>query len=151
MVGLYEYFAAPDDTAAAAAVRCDAASLGLPSIGLVIGIDPALQMARLESLLRGIENGLVIGEPRWCVPVTSLKRGRGPWIVTITDGLCESLAAADDTALAQTVWLWARTQPLSVTELARRENALADFLSDFADLAREARASDRHLYCWMSL
>ncbi|MFE9328924.1 hypothetical protein ACIHDR_49280 [Nocardia sp. NPDC052278] len=80
---LYEYFAAADDAAAAAAVRCDAPSLGMPSLGLVTGLDPAVHMAILESLLRRIDYEQVIDQPRWCDPVTVRLELERPAFVTI--------------------------------------------------------------------
>ncbi|MEC3920357.1 hypothetical protein [Nocardia sp. CDC160] len=150
MIEVYEYFAATDDIAAAAAIRCEAASLGLPSIGMVVGIDPVLQLARLESLLRGVDFEVVVGGPRWCVPIASLERSRGPSVVTVTDCLRNSLAAVDDPTFRRTAELWARARRSGTTNVDCRVPALAGFLCDLVRLAREAAASDRHLYCWMS-
>ncbi|MCU1643813.1 MAG: hypothetical protein JWN03_4088 [Nocardia sp.] len=151
MTGLYEYFAAPDDAAAAAAARCDALSLGLPSLGLIAGIDPAVQIGRLESLMRRIDFDQVLGQPRWCDLITSINLRTGPWVVTVTETLRESLADADESTIERTAAIWARGQEFSCNDILCLAESLAKFLFDFAALAREAKAESRQLYCWMSL
>lgn len=110
MISLYEYFAATDDATAAAAIQCAAASLGLPAIGMVTSINPALHMAKLESLLRRVDYDRVLDDPRWCAPLISITPGNGPRVVTITESLRDCLAVADSSSLAEAVTLWTHTR-----------------------------------------
>ncbi|MEC3920346.1 hypothetical protein [Nocardia sp. CDC160] len=150
MTSLYEYFAAPDDLAAAATVRSDAVSLGLPSLGLITGIDPAVQIGRVESLLRRIDFDEVLSQPRWCELLTSIGPNAGPWVVTVTDTLLQSLAEAGQSELERTAALWARSHEFSCNDILCLAESLATFLFDLAALARTARTESRQLYCWMS-
>ncbi|WP_331723100.1 hypothetical protein [Nocardia sp. NBC_00511] len=151
MISLYEYFAATDDATAAAAIQCAAASLGLPAIGMVTSINPALHMAKLESLLRRVDYDRVLDDPRWCAPLISITPGNGPRVVTITESLRDCLAVADSSSLAEAVTLWTHTRWQDAGKFAGREARLADFLDELAGLAREAASSTQQLYCWMSM
>lgn len=142
---LYDYFAAADDHTAAATLQHS------PDPGrfdvLIGGIEPAVQLATLEALLRGVEYEQVAADPRQCA-LLSEPADQSRWVVTLTDTLRDALADAVPDHLARTAATWSQTEEFRGHGEA---DLLGDFLIHFADLARTARGRGHHLYCWVSL
>lgn len=143
---LYDYFAADDDAAAAATLEHSPDPERFDVLD-VRGIEPAVQLATLEALLRGIGYDQVAADPRHCA-LLSDPRGEERWVVTLTDTLRDALANADTEHLAKTAIAWSTTEEFRGHGDA---DLLSDFLDRFATLARTARGRGQHLYCWMSL
>jgi hypothetical protein len=148
---LYEYFRAADAGAAAEPVRPDWAGPFRPPAGRTAfdglptkGIDPAVMVAKLVGLVRGLG---------WSMDLVSLN------LVTSTDGH-EQLVLALDDAARDTL---ADIPPDAASDLGARwaeieefsgevdPEALAGFIVDLAALAGRARAAGEHLYCWACL
>lgn len=146
MGNLYDYFAVADDHSAVATLEHgpDPERFEVLDGG---GIEPAVQLGRLEALLRDIGYEAVAADPRQCTLLGSTG-DEGPWVVTLTDTLRDALADADADHLARTAVPWSRTEEFYGDGDA---DLLGDFLNRFADLARDARDRGHHLYCWMSL
>lgn len=153
MGNLYDYFAAPDDRAAASTFDL----LGGPSAGgfdtlETKGIDPTVQLGTLEELLTGRSYEEVADDPRQSAEIGPAPKAGGDaaehGVVTLTDSLAAALADADRERLAEVAVPWSRTDEFwgdTDPEL------LTDFLVRFADLARRARDRGHRLYCWWSL
>lgn len=143
---LYDFFAAVDDDAAAETLD-NAPDPARYDVLDAKGIDPGVQVARLEALLCDVEYVQVTADSRHCALVTD-PESESRWVVTLTDSLRDALARATADDLARAAVAWSQTE-----EFQGRGNAveLADFLDRFQRLARGAREKDLHLYCWMSL
>lgn len=141
---LYDYFAADDDATAAATFEHSPNPERFAVLD-VRGIEPAVQLATLESLLRGIDYEQVAADPRQCALLTD-PHSEERWVVTLTDTLRDALADADQ--LAHTAIAWSATEEFRGQGDA---DLLGDFLNRFATLARTARSRGQRLYCWISL
>lgn len=67
-------------------------------------------------------------------------------MLTITDSLAAALANASDERLAEVAVPWSQTEEF--WGQADPEE-LAEFLRDFASLARGAEEAGQRLYCWL--
>lgn len=143
---LYDYFAADDDAAAAATLEYSPDPERFDVLDAK-GIEPAVQLATLESLLRGIDYEQVAAHPRQCA-LLSDPHSEDRWVVTLTDTLRDALADANAEQLVQAATTWSTTEEFRGYGDA---DLLADFLQRFAALARTARDRGQRLYCWMSL
>jgi hypothetical protein len=143
---LYDYFAADDDAAAAATLEHSPDPEHFDVLD-VRGVEPTVQLATLESLLRGIDYEQVAADPRQCA-LLSDPHSEDRWVVTLTDTLRDTLADANAGQLAQAATAWSATEEFHGHGDA---DLLADFLHRFAALAHTARDRGQHLYCWMSL
>lgn len=146
MGNLYDYFSAPDDQTAAATLEGspDPERFDVMSAG---GIDPAVQLGTLESLLRAVPYEQVMAS-RGQGMLVSDPNSDSNWVIRLTDTLRDALAAATPGQLAEVAVPWSQTD-----EFWGRGDAdlLASVLGDFAGLAQRARARGDHLYCWVSL
>ncbi|MEV8099707.1 hypothetical protein [Kitasatospora sp. NPDC085879] len=127
---IYEYFAAPDDRAAASAYEGGPEAAGLPWFW-VKGVDPAVDLAPLVALVDGALDGEVrlVSDPEsdWC------------WVMALPDGLGVALAAAGAGRRAEAAAAWARVLG------GRGElSGLPGFLERLAGLGRLA---GWQLYC----
>ena len=143
---LYDYFAAADDQTAAAVLE-DSPDPGRFDVLDVKGIEPAVQLAMLEALLRGVDYEQVAASPRQCM-LLSNPTEQSRWVVTLTDTLRDALADASPSQLAGTAVPWSVTEEFFGQGDA---DLLGDFLTRFAELALTARNRGDHLYCWVSL
>jgi hypothetical protein len=143
---LIDYFVAADDTVAA---RVVAGSGGPESIGFdtlyAKGIDPAVTLGTLESIMTGCSYDAVTDQPRHCHPITDASQEA--FVVTVTDTMRDALAHADAGHLSTTAHTWARTDELR--GVAAED--LLKLLEAFAALARRAVEHGQRLYCWWSL
>ena len=143
---LYDYFAADDDVTAAAAFEHSPDPERFAVLD-VRGIEPAVQLATLESLLCGIDYEKVAANPRQCALLSDPRSGE-QWVGTLTDTLRDALAEADTDQLAHTAIAWSATEEFRGQGDA---DLLGDFLNRFATLARTTRRRGQRQYCWMSL
>ncbi|MGY6657087.1 hypothetical protein ACXIZN_33490 [Amycolatopsis sp. TRM77291] len=141
---LFDYFAAPDDDAAATTIDLvggpDEASF--PTVALK-GVDPFVQLGTLESLLTGVDYEVVI--EREIAPVTMAGEGTR-LVVALTAELSAALADADEARLNEVAEPWSRTEEFG----GQADPAdLATMLTGLAELARNARTRGDRLYCWV--
>ncbi|MGW1404664.1 hypothetical protein [Streptomyces sp. NPDC002403] len=148
MGNLYDYFSAPDDPTALAAFGRGIEEAGLPLLP-VKGIDPYVQLGQAESMLTGTPYDDVTSLPRFNRLLSS-PEDESRWLVTLTDGLRDALAAARPGGFAAVAATWSHIEEFG-GDVPPGE--LADFLANLADLAEEARArpEPHRLYCLMSL
>ncbi|MDX8145394.1 hypothetical protein SK854_25010 [Lentzea sp. BCCO 10_0061] len=139
---LYDYFVASSDELAAAAI--DGGPVGLFRTVETKSLDPAVVMGQLEELLTGRSYDDVSEDPRWGDALV-MKHDGEVLVLTVTDGLRDGLAAADD--LAGTAVAWAKIEELQGFDPV----VLADLLQQLQALAVEAVKNGERLYCWASL
>lgn len=146
MAILCDYFAAPNDEAAARVLDLDGgptSAPGHPSVQLA-GIEPIVTMQTLEELLTGRSEDEVMENPR---QGEILADGpSGAMVVAITGELQSALAGADDETLRRVAADWATTEELDGSD----PEDLIGALIDLADLARSAADRGNALYCWLS-
>jgi hypothetical protein len=134
-----EYFAAASDKAAAAFLASGPGDDGVPAPDL----DPAVVLANLESILTGVDEDVVLDNPR----LADLVEDSGNLsVVTVTDELRDALVVASSDDLADATESLAEMEELEGAEPDEVNTAL----EGLAELAREATATNLHLYCWLS-
>lgn len=141
---LFDYFAAPDNDAAAATIDLvgGPSEASLPTVQLK-GVDPFVQLGTLESLLTGVGYDTVIG--RSIEPVAMADDG-ALLVVALTEELATTLSDADEARLREVAEPWSRTEEFG----GEADPAdLADVLTGLAELARDAKTQGDHLYCWV--
>ncbi len=143
---LIDYFTAPSDTDAA---RVHLGSGGPATLGFdtvsAKGIDPAVALGNLESIMTDRPYEEVVNRSRQCDLLTDDEEDA--LVVTVTDTLRDALAAAHDERRRHTAEQWAATEELAHTT----PEMLADFLGQFATLASSASERGHHHYCWWAL
>ncbi|AJE39156.1 hypothetical protein [Streptomyces nodosus] len=145
MGNLYDYFAAADDTAAAALFTDGPGSDPFGTVGLK-GVDPDLLLGTIEARLSGLPPEEVETDPRF-TRLLSDPGHESSWLVTLTDRLRDSLATASAARLHDAAAAWASSEG----EPAEQAALTADFLDRLAALSRHARKKRYGLYCRMSL
>ncbi len=140
MAVLYDYFAAPSDDAAATALE-EGPRDQFPTVETKF-IDPLVVMGQLEELLTGRPYDEVVADPRWADDVAKEHDDGGLLVITVTDGLRDGLAAADD--LDEVAVRWAGIEELEGFDAA----VLAEVLHELKALAVEAGKNGERLYCW---
>jgi hypothetical protein len=143
-VPLIDYFTATDDATAASTVDDGPGAAGFETLPAK-GIDPYDALGALESLLTGRAYDEIRGDPRQCQRLTDTSEDA--FVVTVTDTLRDSLAAAGDDRLDGVAREWAGTDGLAGVDAA----VLGQALRLFAALAKRAIDTDGHLYCWWAL
>jgi hypothetical protein len=113
----------------------------------VQGIDPIVQMGTLEALLTGEPYDAIAGRPRAGHVVADRDQGAA-LVVTLTDELLAALAAARQDQIVAAAAPWSQDEEFYGQADPR---ALADFLLELADLARQADRRGERLYCWICL
>lgn len=175
---LYDYFAAASDELAAAAIDLDGGPRGgerypaelLAAIGTgdreailrltrarvrmsehglsvlsVKGIDPVAQMGTLESLLTGVDTNTIFAGPRSGLDVADRDDGHR-LVLALSDELQQALAQATTEQLDALAVPWSHTEEFFGSG---DSTALAHFLRELAQLAREGRDRGHRLYCWV--
>jgi hypothetical protein len=139
---LFDYFSAPDDGVAVTAMETGPKAVGLPTV-LAKRVDPYQHMGSLESLLTGVAYDEVVTQDRFSNPLGD-SEVEGEWLITLTDVLRDTLAAATPEMLVEVALPWAHDE-----ELARTVEPadLSSFLTRLTDMARAAHAHSHRLYC----
>lgn len=161
---LTDYFRAPDDaTVLRALTRTRGGSPLTPDPPLFDGIeakslDPTLTLALLIAAIREVpwSVDLIDDTPVWPTtppptpdnpPSDEDPWSTGPWTTALPPHVRDTLATLPDTALPAAVTRWSQAEELHGTTPA----ALLPLARNFVSLARQARAADEQLYCWMCL
>jgi hypothetical protein len=144
-----DYFSAADDQAAVAVLD----TLGGPSqasldVVELKNLDPVICMAQLEAIMAGCSYEEARQRPR-SGKLLSSPEAESAFVVSVSDTLCELLAAATEDDLAQAAELWSQTEELRM--MRADAETMAGVLADLAGLARRAQASSQRLYCWLAL
>jgi hypothetical protein len=145
---LFDYFAAPSDERAGETIDVNGGpgQAGLPVVP-VKGIDPVVQLGKLESLLTGADYEAVVASPRCGHPVAIRDEGE-LLVLTITDELQDALADASPEQLDAVAVPWSQIEEFPGDV---RSAGLASFLAELAQLARGALENGDRLYCWTCL
>ena len=139
MSQLIEYFAAANDRAAAAVVDKGPGDDGVSAPNL----DPAVVLANLESLLTGVDEDVILDNPR----LADLVADDGDLgVYTVTDELREALATSDSDQLGDTVESLGDIEELDGAD----PEVILGELEELAELARRAQDANQRLYCWVS-
>ena len=111
------------------------------------GIEPVVQMGKLEALLTSCQYNVLAGRPR-AGHLVAEGGQEGPWVVTLTDEIQAALGAASPERIAAVAHPWSEGE-----EFYGRGDpeSLAAFLLELAGLARQASQRGERLYCWMCL
>jgi hypothetical protein len=143
---LTDYFIAADDDAARTAVTLGPISAEFVTVEAK-NLDPVVTLGTFAAILTGRDYDEVTADPRHGQAITDTGPAADSFVITVPDDLRDALAAADDDLLVRTAREWAGTEELAVF----RPASLAGFTKELAALARDARASGHHLYCWWAL
>lgn len=141
---LFDYFAAPDNDAAATPIDLVGGPAEAPFQTVAFkGVDPLVQLGTLESLLTGVDYETIL--ERDIDPIAMAGDGER-LVVAMTDGLSAALSDADEARLREVAEPWSRTE-----EFGGRADPtdLAIALTGLADLARTATTRGDRLYCWV--
>jgi hypothetical protein len=111
------------------------------------GIEPVVQMGTLEALLTGRTYDDVMAEHPGGREV-AVNDGGERLVMRLSDELSEALADATENALAAAAVPWAQTEEFWGQG---DPQILERFLRNLAGLARQARDTDRRLYCWLCI
>ena len=108
-----------------------------------------VQLAELDAVVTETPADRLIEETDdWIVKQADDEEG--PWVFRARPRLVERLAEAAEPDLDRIAEEWAASEEMEVEDEDDRR-ALRELISGVADLAREARATGRDLYLWVSL
>ncbi len=140
---IVEFFAAPDDRAAAGVV--DGGPEGRFEMAQYGNFIPDLAMMEWEVIFTGgsLDGVLASGGPRI---VADPGRGSGPAVIAAPVALAAALAAADERRLAEAGERWAQLGAEDGEEID--PVTASELLSEVAGLARIAAQRGHQLYCW---
>ena len=140
---LSDYFSAPSDEAAASVVADLLSDTGYDVLEMN-NLFPDYHLLPVEVFLTGRSTEAVKDGPRHCKLLASVDDYQVV-VVTVSDELTASLAAASSEQLAEAAESWAQFEDFRGSDTS----GLAGFLGDLASLARRATARNEHLYCKM--
>ncbi|MFJ8961254.1 hypothetical protein ACIRG5_17875 [Lentzea sp. NPDC102401] len=138
---LYDYFAAPSDELAAATIDDGPVSSPFRTVETK-SLDPVVVMGQLEELLTGRPYDDVFEDPR-CGDDLAIEDDGERLVLTVTDGLRDALAGADE--LTDVAVAWAKIEELNGFDPV----VLAEILRELQALAAEAVKNEERLYCWV--
>lgn len=153
---LTDYFSAPSDEAAAAAldrVGGPAQPTGGPSPLPPFdtfeskSLDPFVIMGKLEEALTGQAYEVITADPQHGRLLAQGDDTDGPWVIHVSSPLQAALALADADTLARAAVRWVRAEELG----GASPESMAWVLDGLSGLARRATAKGEHLYCWVCL
>lgn len=141
---LSDYFSAPSDEEAVRAVTKVLSELPYDVLQTK-GLIPEYHLVPVEAFLRGCSVEAVEAGSRHGKVLASVDDGQ-VMVMTVSDELTASLAAASSEQIADAAESWSHFEDFQGTDTSR----LSVVLGDLADLARRAIARGEHLYCKIS-
>lgn len=138
---LSDYFSAPSDQAAAHAVT-EILSTSSYDVIQMKGLSPNYHLVPVEVFLTGRSTEEIKESPRHGRHLASVDDHQVV-VVTVSDELMASLAAASSQQLAEAAESWSRFEDFQGSDTS----GLVDFLGELASLAQRATAKKEHLYC----
>jgi hypothetical protein len=142
---LSDYFSAPSDEAAARVIDDDVDLREPPYDVLQMkNLIPEYHLAPVEAFLTGRSAEAVKENPRNGMLLAQAEDYQVV-VVTVSDELTASLAAASSERLAEAAESWSHFEDFQGTDTS----GLVGFLGDLASLARRAMARYEHLYCML--
>ena len=139
---MFDYFAAPDDAAAAPVIERgpDGSFETVPT-----GIDPVVLLGQLEELLGGRSFEELLEDPRAGGKVEM--RGEGELLVlSISEETRDVLAAAGDADLGSVAREWSEAEEFYG---GGDPAELEPIIRELSGLARQTREAGHGLYCWV--
>ena len=148
---LCDYFSAASDDAAAAVIDVlggprAASDRGFDVVELK-GIEPFVQLGKLEGLLTGVDYESVTENPRWGHAIAVRHDGE-LLVVSLTDEVQAALAGASESQLREVAVPWSQGEEFWGQG---EPSDLAEVLIELAALAGVATARRERLYCWVSV
>lgn len=111
------------------------------------GIEPVVQLGKLEGLLTGRTFLEVLEESKVNKPL-AMRDGGEVQVFKLSGTLTQALSEASADDLARVAQPWAQIEEFGGWA---DPTILADFLTRLAELARHGREQQEGLYCWFSL
>ncbi|TYB39590.1 hypothetical protein FXF50_04160 [Micromonospora sp. AP08] len=151
---LYDYFRAADDAAAVRLMdELDGGPVAVSGDGGAVdaidlkGIDPAVILGQLVSLVRGVdwEVDTIVSGLLW-----SGDEQEGPWLMSIDCATRDTLASIDDAQVRELSARWGRIEELAWGG-PPADDEMRPVIEQIAALARRARNAGDNLYCWCCL
>lgn len=146
---LFEYFGASTDEMAVSVIDRGPLSASVPVLDAarVSGIDPVVQMGKLESILTGTPYEEVRSARR-AGNVLAVRGDGELLVVKLSCTLQAALAGLDDDHLPSVAAQWGETEEFQLGGPQAQEG-LRSALGELAGLARRASAAEQQLYCWV--
>ena len=135
----YWYFVASDDAVAARLI--DSGPDG--DSCQVNHVDPAVDLGNLQALLTAVAYDDLDDDDRRGGLVASADNYER-LVMSVTDGLRDVLAVADDARVDDVASAWVATEELAGAAIGD----MASVIRELAALSRHAKESGQHLYCW---
>jgi hypothetical protein len=126
-------------------VQPTAPPVEVPSV-TVVSVDP-VKLGTLEASITGADYEQVAEDGRLS-EVTSAVGDEGPWLMPVRGELRDALAGLSEAEVAAVAQRWAATEEWEGDPMA---DDLADVVGELAELARDAQASGRGLWLWVTL
>ncbi len=142
---IFDYFIAQSDQHAAAVIAAGPAQAGMLTVEDA-GVDPAVQLATLDTLATGLPLDEVMNDPGWARTVAEADGGNR-LVLTVRDDMARWLEA-QTTVDAGTLTAWAESEEFGGVA---SEEDLGEILLGLGDLARQAASEGARLYCWVSV
>ncbi|MFI5613803.1 hypothetical protein [Amycolatopsis sp. NPDC051903] len=143
----YDYFTANSDEDAARSLESPEGPASLFPTAAFKRIDPFMQVPRAEAFLTGSTEEAAADKPRSMKLVAEAGEGEVT-VVTLTDDFRDALAATDEARRRELAEFWSGAEDLS-GEAGPEE--LLPVVDGLAALAKQAKPTGGHLYCWVSV
>ncbi|QRP48118.1 hypothetical protein [Amycolatopsis sp. FDAARGOS 1241] len=143
----YAYFTANSDEEAATSLESPDGPVSLFPTASFERIDPSMQVPRAEAFLTGAGEEAAADNPRSMKLVAEAGEG-DVTVVTLTDEFRDAIADTDEARRRELADFWSRAEDLAGE--ASPEDLLP-VVDELAALARQAKPTGAHLYCWVSV
>ncbi|WIX83072.1 hypothetical protein QRX50_21085 [Amycolatopsis carbonis] len=144
---LYIYFTATSDDEAATALEAPEGPAALFPTAAFNGIDPNMQVPRAESFLTGVGEEAAADNPRAMKLLAEVGEGEVV-LVTLTDEFRDAIAATDQPRRRELADFWSHAEDLGGEASAED---LLPVVDELAALAKQAKPTNGHLYCYVAV
>ncbi|MFE0332241.1 hypothetical protein ACWEWI_39530 [Streptomyces sp. NPDC003753] len=141
-----DYFSAADDESAVAVIEAGGPVRAGLDVIFLKDIDPVDAIAQVEAVMSGCSYEEASQRPR-VGQLLSSEDVDSPFVLTVSDTLCDVLVSASGDDLAAAAEAWSAVGGVVGLDAA----TAAVVLEALVGLARRARAADLRLYCWWTL
>ncbi|MGW3361179.1 hypothetical protein ACWDFL_38390 [Streptomyces bungoensis] len=141
-----DYFSAADDESAVAVIEAGGPVRAGLDVIFLKDIDPVDAIAQVEAVMSGCSYEEAKHRPR-VGQLLSSEDVDSPFVLTVSDTLCDVLVSASGEDLAAAAEAWSAAGRVAGLDA----ETAAVVLEALVGLARRARAADLRLYCWWTL
>ncbi|MFF4362111.1 hypothetical protein [Streptomyces sp. NPDC001604] len=141
-----DYFSAVDDESAVAVIEAGGPERAGLDVIFLKDIDPVVAIAQVEAVMSGCSYEEASRRPR-VGQLLSSEDVDSPFVLTVSDTLCDVLVSTSGTDLAAAAEAWSAGGTVVGLDAA----TAAVVLEALVGLARRARVADLRLYCWWTL